>query len=235
MKRKEHLIDPHDIELNQWEFRLVMGDHWEGLHEVIHSFFCDCGNDDRILIDYKVYLTDEDDLVLKGKCSSCEGIASVFIETGDCKEKLDAADRIRDSRQKQQEDRINRIFEGVTDNFERCVANFIIYQDYLRNELELPDRVTGIEDFEWEECYVFGHGSKKEYDELKKENPSYTDHFILHGITDEIDDFSGLIASVERISDGKHFEIPLEHLRTIDGKSPNTQLLDDYATWWVNY
>ena len=42
------------------------------------------------------------------------------------------------------------------------------YLEYLKNHVELPCQLTGIEDFEWEERYVFGFGSKKEYEELKK-------------------------------------------------------------------
>ncbi|MGA9539376.1 MAG: hypothetical protein WBR24_26015 [Desulfobacterales bacterium] len=37
--------------------------------------------------------------------------------------------------------------------------------------IEFPCIVTGLEDFPWEEKYVFGHGNKKEYEKLKKDNP----------------------------------------------------------------
>ena len=34
------------------------------------------------------------------------------------------------------------------------------YLAYLRENLSFPCYLTGIEDFAWEERYVFGHGSK---------------------------------------------------------------------------
>jgi hypothetical protein len=39
--------------------------------------------------------------------------------------------------------------------------------DYLKRNIEFPCQLTGIEDFPWEEYYVFGPGSKKEYEKLK--------------------------------------------------------------------
>jgi hypothetical protein len=57
---------------------------------------------------------------------------------------------------------------------------------YLKENIELPCILTGIEDFPWEEKYVFGYGNKKEYEKLKKENPSFKDKFeILDFIEDE--------------------------------------------------
>jgi hypothetical protein len=58
------------------------------------------------------------------------------------------------------------------------------YLKYLKEKIEFPCRLTGIEDFSWEEFYVLGPGSKKAYEKLKKKNPSYTDTFEL------IDDYS---------------------------------------------
>jgi hypothetical protein len=63
------------------------------------------------------------------------------------------------------------------------------YLKYLKNHVEIPCQLTGIEDFEWEEPYVFGFGSKREYEELKKTQPSYKDKFNLIKFVDEIDDY----------------------------------------------
>ncbi|MBM4322829.1 MAG: hypothetical protein FJ115_04635 [Deltaproteobacteria bacterium] len=42
------------------------------------------------------------------------------------------------------------------------------YLKYLKKHVEFPCQLTGIEDFDWEEFYVFGPGSKREYEELGK-------------------------------------------------------------------
>jgi hypothetical protein len=98
-----------------------------------------------------------------------------------------------------------------------------------------PCELTGIEDFSWEEFYLLGPGSKKEYNELKKVNPSYTDKFDLVSLEDEFDDYDGIIANVRRITDKKLFQIPLSELVPTDKKSKNYILLDDYSVWIVNY
>jgi hypothetical protein len=109
------------------------------------------------------------------------------------------------------------------------------YHAYLLQHLSLPCEVTGIEDFSWEEYYVWGPGSEKEYEELKKTRPSYTDIFKLIGLDDEFDNFYGLVANVARLSDNKKFDIPLWDLEATDETSSTYNLLDDYAVWFTNY
>ena len=109
------------------------------------------------------------------------------------------------------------------------------YLAYLKNHIEIPCQLTGIEDFEWEKRYVFGFGSKKEYEKLKKTQPSYKDKFNLIKFVDDIDDYyDGIFVHVQRISDKKKFVLPLADLKSTDRKSKNYQLLDDYSVWFVN-
>jgi hypothetical protein len=109
------------------------------------------------------------------------------------------------------------------------------YLKYLKNHVEIPCQLTGIEDFEWEEAYVFGFGSKREYQELKTTQPSYTDKFNLIDFIDDIDDeYDGIFVNVQRLSDKKQFILPLADLRSTDRKSKNYQLLNDYSVWFVN-
>jgi len=109
------------------------------------------------------------------------------------------------------------------------------YLSYLKKHVVIPCQLTGIEDFEWEEPYVFGYGSKREYEELKKTQPSYTDKFNLIKFADEMDDYyDGIFVQVLRVSDKKKFILPLADLKSTDRKSKNYQLLDDYSVWFVN-
>ena len=115
-----------------------------------------------------------------------------------------------------------------------------VFYEYLKSHLSLPCKVTGVEDFKWEEIYVIGPGDKEEYDHLKKTRPSYTDRYELLGI--DYDAKSGWMlfwgedigADVRRISDGKKFLLGLSELKATDKKSKNYQLLDDYSVWFVN-
>jgi hypothetical protein len=94
------------------------------------------------------------------------------------------------------------------------------YLKYLKNQVETPCQLTGIEDFEWEEPYVFGFGSKREYHELKKTQPSYTDKFDLIDFIDDIDDeYDGIFVNVQRLPDKKQFILPLADLKSTDKKS----------------
>jgi hypothetical protein len=133
----------------------------------------------------------------------------------------------------EQDRRIARVLgiKNVPDVNKRTLRR---YRDYLQANLEFPCLLTGIEDFPWEERYVFGFGSKAEYERLKKTQPSYTDTFELLGL-DEMNEDYGILADVKRVSDKKKFTLPLADLEATDEKSRNYQLLDDYSVWFVNY
>ena len=139
-----------------------------------------------------------------------------------------------------QEERIAQIVaDGDVDNEEKqekSNGTVAKYLQYLKENIEFPCIVTGIEDFPWEEKYVFGYGNKKEYEKLKKENPSYKDKFeILDFIVDEDYSDEQIFVSVKRLSDQKEFILDLDYLKAVDKKSKNYQLLDDYSVWYVNY
>jgi hypothetical protein len=114
------------------------------------------------------------------------------------------------------------------------------FYDHLCKNLELPCVVTGVEDFNWEERYVFGAGSRKEYDRLRQTQPSYRDKFELLAIEKDVFSewmlFGGedLAAHVRRQSDGREFYLGLAELKAVDKKSKNYQLLDDYGVWFAN-
>ena len=139
-----------------------------------------------------------------------------------------------------QEERIAQILaDGDVDNEEKqekSPETIAKYLHYLRKNIEFPCIVTGLEDFPWEEKYVFGYGNKKEYEKLKKDNPSYKDKFeILDFIEDENYNDEQILVSAKRLSDQKKFILELDYLKAVDKKSKNYQLLDDYSVWYVNY
>ena len=113
------------------------------------------------------------------------------------------------------------------------------FYEYLKTNLLLPCEVTGTEDFRWEEFYVFGPGDEAEYEHLKKTQPSYTDRYELLDIVREAESGWMLFweedigADVRRISDDKKFLLGLSELKTVDKKSHNYQLLDDFSVWLV--
>ena len=83
-----------------------------------------------------------------------------------------------------QEERIAQILaDGDVDNEEmqeKSSETIVKYLHYLKKNIEFPCIVTGLEDFPWEEKYVFGPGNKKEYEKLKKVNVCLTwFHFLM--------------------------------------------------------
>ena len=141
-------------------------------------------------------------------------------------------------RRDDQDKRIASILGEIEDlKFDETID---IFCEHLKTNLSLPCKVTGIEDFRWEEFYVLGPGDREEYDHLKKTQPSYTDRYELLGIDRKSksewmlcweDDIG---ANVRRISDGKEFLLGLSELEATDKKSKNYELLDDYSVWFVN-
>ena len=133
---------------------------------------------------------------------------------------------------KEQAARIEQLLgEG---NLNVCDESLELYRTFLTNNIVSPCELTGIEDFSWEEFYVLGPGDKKEYEKLKKTRPSYEDVYTLISFYELIED-DGLMVKVKRISDCKHFVLPLADLEVTDHNSVNYQLIDDYSVWYVNY
>lgn len=103
-----------------------------------------------------------------------------------------------------QDQRIATIFgtqevpEVDTDTLER-------YLDHLKQHLALPCQLTGIEDFDWEEYYVIGPGSKAEHERLRKTRPSSMDTYDLLSFEEEVDPDDGIMVHVRRVSDKKKF------------------------------
>lgn len=138
-----------------------------------------------------------------------------------------------------QEHRIAEILaDGDIDNEgmqEKSPETIEKYLHYLKTNINFPCLVTGIEDFPWEERYVFGYGDQKEYARLKKDNPSYKDKFEILDFYEDEDFDEQIMVRVKRASDQKVFVLDLDYLKAVDQKSKNYQLLDDYAVWYANY
>ncbi len=111
------------------------------------------------------------------------------------------------------------------------------YFKYLTEKLTASFELTGSENFSWEEPYIWGTRSQREYDRMKEAHASYKDKFELINLLDPDDaddDTYGLMARVRRIKDAKNFTLPLCDLGAANEKAKYFQLLDDYSYWFVN-
>jgi hypothetical protein len=109
------------------------------------------------------------------------------------------------------------------------------YLKFIGDNVDTACEITGIEDFEWEEYYIIGPGSKKEHEKLRKTRPSYMDRYKIIAFEDEPDEDCGILVNLRRISDGKKFTLPLADLKTTNKKTTSYQILDDYSVWFVNW
>ena len=134
--------------------------------------------------------------------------------------------------------RIQKILGG--EEVSVCNEATEIYFNHLKKTLELPCKVTGVEDFKWEEFYLFGPGKQKKHDELRKKQPSCQDTYVLIDIEKDvysewmIYEGEDLAAKVKRIPDNKEFWLGLCEIKGTDKNSNNYQLLRDYSVWFVN-
>lgn len=143
-------------------------------------------------------------------------------------EQLDAHDR-----------RVEEIIGKENDN-PKFYDAVMKYYEHLVREFQFPFDVTGIEDFQWEERYIFGGGHSRQYQKLRETQPSYKDIFELLAIEKDTGsewimyDGEDLAGHVRRKSDGKEFYLGLSEIEAVDKKLKNHQLLEDYAVWFVN-
>ena len=132
-----------------------------------------------------------------------------------------------------EENRISEILKATDESVNK--ENLTKFFKHLKKNLPKGSLVTGVEDFSWEEPYVFGKWDENEYEELKITNPSYTDHFKLIKLIDKFEGRQGIMVEVERISDKKKFELPLWDLELVDEEAPEFLLITDYSSWMTNY
>ena len=129
--------------------------------------------------------------------------------------------------------RIAQIF-GKEEPSEVKEKTLKIFLKHLRQNVEFPCMLTGNEDFEWEEFYIIGPGSKKEHEHLRKTYASYLDTFELIDFVLDLHEDDAIHAQVRRLSDKKIFILPLDYLKVKPRKSKNFDLISDYGVWFVN-
>lgn len=131
------------------------------------------------------------------------------------------------------ESKIRKILHPNT--VEVDVKNTLKYLEYLQKNLIVPCNVTGREPFPWEQEYLNTSGKKREYEKLKKTQPSHTQLFQIVRLRDSVHQKDGILADVQRFTDKQTFILPLVDLEPIDESSPNNQFLEDYTLWFINY
>lgn len=116
----------------------------------------------------------------------------------------------------------------------RSAVNTRSWLNYILNHVTLPTKVSGIEEFSWEEPYIMGGWNQTDYEELKKTNASYSDMYDLVRVSlPENHDI--LMAEIIRISDQSTFHMRLCFLEGCSGVKAVDSIIDAYSYWHYNY
>lgn len=107
------------------------------------------------------------------------------------------------------------------------------YLQFLKNRVKPPYKLTGNGAFDWEEDYLTGGKSQKEYEKRKKQQPSYTDTFSLLQFCDV--GTEGIMVKVERTSDLRQFILPLIDLEGTPENPQHFELIENYLLWFFSY
>ncbi len=104
------------------------------------------------------------------------------------------------------EERVDGILKGCKDK--STSAKDDVFQEYLKNNLDLPCEAVGTEDDE---------------------------EYLLYDIEGSGDDLCGILGKVKFKSDKRRrLLVPLAELRVVDKESGNHRLIDDYSYWFCN-
>ncbi len=86
------------IEIGEEDIRIIMQEDYHHWDKLTSNCFCwHCKGEERLttIVNYKAYLNDLEDILLKGECKTCGHPVNRYIETGENKEKAAVAKHIR--------------------------------------------------------------------------------------------------------------------------------------------
>ncbi|WP_291862386.1 calcium-binding protein [Marinilabilia sp.] len=119
------------------------------------------------------------------------------------------------------EQRIENIIEDKSLNVNS--ANLKRYLDFIKANIELPHRVTGIE-------------SDFTYTEYGNKTPDGDKVFEIVGYEENIEDFSNIFAKVKCTDSNKEiFALQLFEFKSLEASSKEGQILADYSYWIEEY
>jgi hypothetical protein len=71
-----------EIEIEDFDIELIMSGDYQYLDMILANCYCGTCEDTTTIVDYKSYLDNTNDIILKGKCAKCGGGVRRCIETG---------------------------------------------------------------------------------------------------------------------------------------------------------
>lgn len=99
-KRPSPRTFPSETEISRFEMMRVFDGDEAWVRVLEESIFCTCPAQTKRLIQYKVFVNNLHDLVMRGLCSGCNTIAARYVETGEDPEKVKRIEAVVRERKK---------------------------------------------------------------------------------------------------------------------------------------
>ncbi len=92
------MSNKREIEINGEDLKFIYGDGYELFKQKIIPN-CNCGRCDShyqsTIVNYKIFLNDLNDIILKGYCQKCNSPVNRYVETGEVEEYHDRIEKVR--------------------------------------------------------------------------------------------------------------------------------------------
>jgi len=72
-----------DVEIEEYDVEIIMGDQYKNLYILLENSWCVTCNKMATIINYRSFLNNLNDVILKGFCFECGGKVNRYIETGE--------------------------------------------------------------------------------------------------------------------------------------------------------
>lgn len=85
------------LEIDIEDVEMIMGDEFKFFKKIVQSSYCShCTPRGTVtIVNYKAYLNDLNDILLKGQCNKCGHPINKYIETGEQRKFVEIAEHIR--------------------------------------------------------------------------------------------------------------------------------------------
>ena len=87
-----------EIEIYEDDLRMIYGNDYKLFKEkIIPNCYCkNCNSHyQSIIVNYKIFLNDLNDIILKGFCEKCGSLVNRYVETGEVEEYQERIEKVR--------------------------------------------------------------------------------------------------------------------------------------------
>jgi hypothetical protein len=86
-----------EIKISQQDLKFILGENYQSFTEkIVHNVFCTCGDTlTTTVVDYKIFVNQLDDIVLRGLCKDCRQPVTRYMQTGEVERYRQRVQKVR--------------------------------------------------------------------------------------------------------------------------------------------